>query len=149
MKDIGEEICLLNSDTQLEEEVKRISISMPEEMEILSIFTDVFDGIFRYLSQVLWQEINFPEQSFWKLVADCIHNYANDQRDNLYVMEKMRKHDVFAAEFAHSCLNRLQLGNNQQMVDLSDPGSSLKFSGTLINPIAEFAEQQMICEADV
>jgi len=64
-------------------------------------------------------------------------------------MAKMQKHDVFAAEFAHSCLNRLQLGNNQQMVDLSDPGSSLKFAGTLTNPIAEFAEQKLACEADI
>lgn len=142
MKDIGEEICLLNSDTQLPDDVKRISIRMPEEMETLSVFTDVFDGIFRYLSQILWQECEFSEQDFWRLVANCIQHYMADQQNNSRVTKKLAEHSLFIDEFAHSCLNRLQLGNNKQMVDLSDPGSSLKFAGTLVNPIACFAAQK-------
>ena len=149
MKDIGEEICLLNSKTKLPEPVARISIAMPEDMEILSIFTDVFDGIFRYISEILWKESGFSEDIFWQLVANCITNYKKEQSDNHKVIAKMEKQDLFAKEFAHSCLNRLQLNNNQQMVDLSDPGSSLKFSGTLINPIAQYAPADNVKENNV
>lgn len=138
MKDIGEEICLLNTDIELPEGVQRISIAMPEEIETLSIFTDVFDGFFRYLSELLLQQCNLAEDDFWQLVANCIHNYQNQHSNNPTLVEKFKSRDLFESEFAHSCLNRLQLNNNQQMVDLSDPGNSLKFSGTLINPIAKF-----------
>jgi siderophore synthetase component len=138
MKDIGEEICLLNTGIELPEDVQRISIKMPEEIETLSIFTDVFDGFFRYLSEILLQQCNFSEDEFWQLVANCIHGYQNQHRNNPELVNKFKQRDIFQSEFAHSCLNRLQLNNNQQMVDLSDPGNSLKFSGTLINPIAKF-----------
>lgn len=138
MKDIGEEICLLNTNINLPEDVQRISISMPEDIETLSIFTDVFDGFFRYLSEILLQQCDFSEDSFWQLVADCIYNYQDQHSNNPELVKKFERRNIFQSEFAHSCLNRLQLNNNQQMVDLSDPGNSLKFSGTLVNPIAKF-----------
>ncbi len=138
MKDIGEEICLLNTDIALPEDVQRISIKMPEEIETLSIFTDVFDGFFRYLSELLLQQCDFSEEHFWQLVATCIEGYQNKNANNPELVKKFKQRDLFDSEFAHSCLNRLQLNNNQQMVDLSDPGNSLKFAGTLINPIAKF-----------
>jgi hypothetical protein len=43
---------------------------------------------------------------------------------------------MFAPEFTLSCLNRLQLRNNEQMVDLADPAGALQLIGTLPNPIA-------------
>ena len=135
MKDIGEEICLLNSEQALPENVQRISIKMPEEIEVLSIFTDVFDCFFRYLSDILYSHCDFKEDSFWKLVAECIHQYQNNHP---HLQARFDKHDLFADEFMHSCLNRLQLGNNQQMIDLGDPSNNLKFAGTLPNPIASY-----------
>ena len=50
--------------------------------------------------------------------------------------EAAARYDVFRAEFRHSCLNRLQLRNTLQMVDLTDQAESLVFAGTLKNPIA-------------
>ena len=50
-----------------------------------------------------------------------------------------RQYDLFADEFALSCLNRLQLRNNQQMVDLQDPAGALQLVGTLRNPLAPYA----------
>ena len=38
---------------------------------------------------------------------------------------------MFAPEFALSCLNRLQLRDNRQMVDLADPSGALQLVGTL------------------
>ncbi|EPJ42757.1 hypothetical protein STAFG_0187 [Streptomyces afghaniensis 772] len=52
--------------------------------------------------------------------------------------DKFKQYDMLSPEFALSCLNRLQLRNNEQMVDLSDPSGALQLVGTLKNPIAEF-----------
>jgi len=135
MKDIGEEIAILNSDIELPSEVQRISVNVPEKLEVLSIFTDVFDGIFRYVSAILVEHTDFEETKFWALVAECIHTY---QQCHPQLQPLFDKHDLFADEFTLSCLNRLQLGNNQQMIDLADPAKNLKFAGTLVNPIAQF-----------
>jgi hypothetical protein len=48
------------------------------------------------------------------------------------------RYDIFADEFALSCLNRLQLRNNKQMVDIADPSAALQLVGTLRNPIAAY-----------
>ncbi len=45
-------------------------------------------------------------------------------------------YDLFRPEFRHSCLNRLQLRNTLEMVDLADQAESLIYAGTLENPIA-------------
>ena len=44
--------------------------------------------------------------------------------------------DLRAATFAHSCLNRLQLRNTLQMVDLANQSASLLYAGELANPPA-------------
>ena len=43
--------------------------------------------------------------------------------------------DLLRPTFEHSCLNRLQLRNTLQMVDLSDPEGSLIRVGDLDNPL--------------
>jgi siderophore synthetase component len=50
--------------------------------------------------------------------------------------DKFQGYDVFAPLFQRSCLNRLQLRNNRQLIDLTDPAKNLQFVGTLTNPIA-------------
>ncbi|WP_394834180.1 GNAT family N-acetyltransferase [Pendulispora rubella] len=134
MKDVAEEVAVMNKDAVLPEKVKRLAVSVPEELKVLSIFTDVFDCIFRYVGHVL-VEHGIPEERFWKLVAECVHDYHRARPD---LTEKFERYDLFAPEFTRSCLNRLQLGNNQQMIDLADPAKNLKFAGTLKNPIAAF-----------
>lgn len=52
---------------------------------------------------------------------------------------KFERYDMFAGEFPLSCLNRLRLRGNRQMVDLAGPSAALQFAGTLVNPIARFA----------
>ncbi len=137
MKDIGEEVALLNRDIALPEQVERIKISMPKEMELLSIFTDVFDCIFRYMVAILHREQRLRESAFWQIVSERVLAY---QAAHPELAERFAEYDFFTEEFGHSCLNRLQLGNNKQMVDLTDPASSLKFAGTLKNPVAPFKE---------
>ncbi|QIP86380.1 IucA/IucC family siderophore biosynthesis protein [Streptomyces sp. Tu 2975] len=135
-KDIAEEIAVMDPDAVLPPSVDRIRVEVPEETKILSIFTDVFDCFFRFLGATLAEEGVLSEDDFWRTVAECVRAY---QRSVPELADKFAQYDMFADEFALSCLNRLQLRNNRQMVDLADPSAALQFVGTLTNPIARFA----------
>lgn len=140
MKDIAEEAAIMNTDILLSEEVRRLQVEVPEELKVLSIFTDLFDCIFRFMAAILDEQGGFPESRFWQLVAECVHDY---QGAHPQLADKFHRHDLFAPEFTRSCLNRLQLANNQQMIDLADPAGNLQFHGTLINPIACHARKEI------
>lgn len=135
MKDIGEEIAVMNPEAVLPENVQRLAVDVPEELKLLSIFTDVFDCIFRFISAILHQSGTLPESQFWQLVAQCVKDY---QQAHPQLASKFARYDMFAPTFTRSCLNRLQLANNQQMINLSDPAENLKFAGTLENPVARW-----------
>lgn len=133
MKDIAEEIAVMNPDAELPDAVARVKVPVPEDVKTLSIFTDLFDLIFRYVSVILATERDYPEDRFWQQVADCIHRY---QAEHPEYAERFARYDLFAPDFIRSCLNRLQLRNNQQMLDLADPTGNLQFVGRLDNPVA-------------
>ncbi|MET9439941.1 IucA/IucC family siderophore biosynthesis protein [Streptomyces sp. NPDC006610] len=132
-KDIAEEIVVMDPDAALPPEVRRIRAEVPDDMKLLSIFTDVFDCFFRFLAANLATEGVLTEDAFWKTVAEVTREY---QRSVPELAEKFERYDMFAPEFALSCLNRLQLRNNRQMVDLADPSAALQLVGNLTNPIA-------------
>ncbi|MES1926234.1 IucA/IucC family protein [Salinisphaera sp. T31B1] len=133
MKDIAEEIAVMNPAADLPPEVARIAVEVPEELKILSLFTDLFDLIFRYLAAILAIERDYPQNAFWQRVADCVHAY---QAAHPQYADRFARYDLFAEDFARSCVNRLQLRDNRQMIDLSDPAGHLQLAGRLINPIA-------------
>lgn len=129
MKDIGEEVAVLG-DRPLPDGVARIRQVVAPDEQALAVFTDVFDGVFRHLAAILDTDGVLPESSFWSLVRECVDEHAADH-PGLETSVDLR-----AARFAHSCLNRLQLRNTLQMVDLTDQSASLIYAGTLANPIA-------------
>ncbi|KND60543.1 Siderophore [Alcaligin] biosynthesis complex, long chain Siderophore synthetase component, ligase [Candidatus Burkholderia verschuerenii] len=133
MKDIAEESAILNKDAKLPENVKRLAVDVPEHVKLLAIFIDVFDGFFRYVNQILVEHGCCTEDDFWNAVARCVARY---QDAHPQLAQKFAEYDMFAPEFLHSCLNRLQLGNNLQMVNLADPAANLKMAGNLRNPLA-------------
>ncbi|WP_073952880.1 IucA/IucC family protein [Streptomyces kebangsaanensis] len=134
-KDIAEEIAVLDPDAALPPEVRRIRVEVPEDKKLLSILTDVLDCFFRFLAAQLATEGILREDDFWRTVAEVVREY---QRSVPELAERFRRYDMFAPEFALSCLNRLQLRDNQQMVDLADPSGALQLAGNLRNPLAEF-----------
>ncbi|MFH9298802.1 IucA/IucC family protein [Streptomyces sp. NPDC017520] len=134
-KDIAEEIAVMDPDAVLPPQVERIRVEVPEDMKALSVLTDVFDCFFRFLGAGLDTEGVLDEDTFWRTVAACVRDY---QASVPYLADKFQRYDLFAAEFALSCLNRLQLRDNQQMVDLNDPAGALQLVGILKNPIAGF-----------
>jgi siderophore synthetase component len=134
-KDIAEEIVVMDPDAVLPPEVARIRVEVPEDQKLLSVFTDVFDCFFRFLAANLAAEGVLEEDGFWRTVAEVTRAY---QEATPELADKFRQYDMFASEFTLSCLNRLQLRNNKQMVDLADPSAALQLVGTLRNPIAGF-----------
>ncbi|MGW2523168.1 IucA/IucC family protein [Streptomyces sp. NPDC001617] len=134
-KDIAEEIAVLDPDAVLPPTVERLRVEVPEEKKLLSLFTDVFDCFFRFLAANLAGEGILEEDDFWRTVAEVTREY---QASTPELAEKFRQYDMFAPEFALSCLNRLQLRDNRQMVDLADPSGALQLIGTLTNPVAGF-----------
>ncbi|MFI1211895.1 IucA/IucC family protein [Streptomyces sp. NPDC020802] len=132
-KDIAEEIAVMDPDAVLPPTVERLRVDVPEDKKLLSLFTDVFDCFFRFLAANLANEGVLEEADFWRTVADCVRDY---QAATPELADKFAQYDMFAPEFALSCLNRLQLRDNEQMVDLADPAGALQLVGSLKNPIA-------------
>ncbi|MDG4810423.1 IucA/IucC family siderophore biosynthesis protein [Micromonospora sp. WMMD1120] len=135
-KDIAEEIAVMSADVELPEAVERIRVEVPDDTKLLTIFTDVVDCFLRHLNAVLVEAGVIGADDLWRMAAACAADYFDRVP---HLAERVRHYDLFAPEFTLSCLNRLQLRNNQQMVDLADPSAALQFVGTLTNPLAAHA----------
>ncbi|MBC9794518.1 IucA/IucC family protein [Sinomicrobium weinanense] len=135
LKDVGEEVAAVNWKDTLPEAVKRVAIQVPEELKVLSIFTQIFDCFFRFLGQILVEHCNYKEEGFWELVAGCVREYQQrfPERE-----EKYDACDLFAPEMVKTCLNRLQIRDNQKMMDNADPFKKQQFAGAMKNPLAAF-----------
>ncbi|MFJ8866955.1 IucA/IucC family protein [Streptomyces sp. NPDC102473] len=134
-KDIAEEIAVMAPDAVLPPQVERIRADVPEDMKLLSVLTDVFDCFFRFLGAGLATEGALDEETFWRTVAECVRGYQDAVP---HLADKFARYDMFTEDFALSCLNRLQLRDNRQMVDLEDPAGALQLTGRLRNPIAAY-----------
>jgi siderophore synthetase component/RimJ/RimL family protein N-acetyltransferase len=132
VKDIGEEMAVL-STRPLPAELERTRAVVGGEDKALSIFTDVFDGVLRHLAGILDADGVLPARRFWELVAEQLDEYEADHPDLAGGLAG--DVDLRAGSFAHSCLNRLQLRNTLQMVDLGDQASSLLYAGRMDNPV--------------
>ncbi|MDQ0661843.1 siderophore synthetase component [Arthrobacter ulcerisalmonis] len=137
MKDIAEEIVVMGDRLDLPADVSRIRTAIPDGEKVLAIFTDIFDCIFRFLAALLQEDGRLCQQDFWRTAAAAIQDY---QRQHPELADQFARHDLFAPGFALSCLNRLQLRNNQNMLDLADPSGGLQMAGRLANPLAPFAD---------
>ena len=130
LKDLGEEIAVLSDRVQLPEHIRRVRTGGDP---VLSVFTDVFDSFFRFLAPLLDAEGLLAQEEFWALVAERLLRY---RRQNPAQAQHFDALGLFTEAFPLSCLNRLQLRNNQQMLDLSDQSSGLLYAGELQNPLS-------------
>ncbi|MFB2801357.1 IucA/IucC family protein [Shewanella seohaensis] len=137
MKDIGEEVAVLNGSEPLPQEVQRLAVELEEEMKLNYILLDIFDCIFRYLAPILDKQTEVSEAQFWELVADNVRDY---QAQHPQLADKFAQYDLFKGSFVRTCLNRIQLNNNQQMIDLADREKNLRFAGGIDNPLAAFRQ---------
>jgi siderophore synthetase component len=136
MKDIAEEIVVMGDRLDLPEEVSRIKADIPDGEKVLAVFTDIFDCIFRFLAALLAEDGKASQEEFWRTAAASIRDYQGQHPE---LSDQFARHYLFAEDFELSCLNRLQLRNNQQMLDLADPSGGLQMAGRLANPLARFA----------
>lgn len=137
MKDIGEEVAVLNGSEPLPQEVQRLAVALEEEMKLNYILLDIFDCIFRYLAPIMDKHTEVSEAQFWALVADNVRDY---QAQHPQLADKFAQYDLFKDSFVRTCLNRIQLNNNQQMIDLADREKNLRFAGEIVNPLAAFRQ---------
>ncbi len=149
MKDIGEEIAVMG-DQPLPPDVERVRIKVSDDVKALALHTDVFDGFLRYLAAILDTDGVLPAEEFWSEVARCLRHHTEEHPE---LAEAVAAYDLFRDEFDHSCLNRLQLRNTLQMVDLTDQAESLMYAGTLAEPdrrlpltgVSTTAERVVLC----
>ncbi len=131
MKDIGEEAAVLgrHDDRPVPADIDRIVHPVSDDEAALAVFTDVFDGVLRFVAAILDDDGVLPEGRFWEVVGECIDAHAAAHPD------RRRPLDLRVPTFEHSCLNRLQLRNTLSMVDLTDQSASLIRAGAMANPI--------------
>lgn len=131
MKDIGEEAAVLgrHGDRPVPADIDRIVHPVSDDEAALAVFTDVFDGVLRFVAAILDDDGVLPEGRFWEVVGECIDAHAAAHPD------RRRPLDLRVPTFEHSCLNRLQLRNTLSMVDLADQSASLIRAGAMPNPI--------------
>jgi len=128
MKDIGEEAAIIG-ERELPEEISRMRHVIDDAEAAQLIFTDVFGGVLRHLVGILHADGVLGQEDFWRIVREVIDAYRAEG------LPRRRALDLDVPEFRHSCLNRLQLRNTLEMVDLQDASGSLIYTGTLENPI--------------
>jgi len=137
MKDIGEEVAVMASPGRpslpLPPEVERIRADVPPDVQALAIHTDVMDGVLRYVSAILAEDGVLAAEAFWRIAREVVEEHLADHPE---LAEGAAKHDLFRPEFRHSCLNRLQLRNTLEMVNIADQADSLMFAGSMPNPLA-------------
>ncbi|MCA5892707.1 GNAT family N-acetyltransferase [Isoptericola sp. NEAU-Y5] len=133
MKDVGEEVSVLSGGAGLPPQVARIGTTVDDDEQALAVFTDVFDGVLRHLAGILAVDGVLAEDRFWATVRATLDRHR-DEHPGVGAGVDLR-----APRFAHSCLNRLQLRNTLQMVDLADQSASLLYAGSMANPVADGA----------
>lgn len=139
MKDVGEEVALLVGDGPeahpehtLPEPVRRVRATVPEGQQSLAVLTDVVDGFLRFLAAILADDGALDGDTFWSVAAACLRDLRADHPG---LAAQHERYDLLAPDVEHSCLNRLQLRNTLEMVDLGDQATSLQLVGRLANPL--------------
>jgi len=133
MKDIGEEVAIFDTEVPLPAAVERVRVEVEPSMQALSILTDVVDCFLRFLAAVLDEAGTIDAEDFWAVARDVLRDYEDAHPE---LAARLAALDLRAPDFDLSCLNRLQLRNNQQMVDLTDPVGALAFAGRIANPLS-------------
>ena len=138
-KDIGEEVAVVRDlpGRPLPPRLGRIRHIVDAETAALSIHTDVMDGVLRHLSAILDEAGMLDAGQFWMLTRNRLLSLK--ERECSDEMHRPTWDALFAPTFRHSCLNRLQLRDTRQMVDLTDQAGSLQFAGCLDNPVSDGA----------
>lgn len=133
IKDFVEEIVLTqDGKAEAPEEARNILRDIDDEYASLFILSGVFDGVFRYLSNIFHSYVGLDEKIFWRNVAEVIDGYQNEHPE---LKSRYENFDLFVPEFIRVCINRVRLLTYGYSEEASIPVPEV--CGTLVNPAAE------------
>ena len=133
IKDFVEEIVLTqDGKKEAPKEAQHILRDIDDEYATLFILSGVFDGVFRYLSNVFHSYVGLDEKVFWKNVAEVIDGY---QKQHPELKDRYEQFDLFVPEFIRVCINRVRLLTYGYSEEASIPVPEI--CGVLTNPAAE------------
>jgi siderophore synthetase component len=138
LKDFVEEVQLApEAYDAINKEIQNVLYKIPEADVPLFIFTDIFDGFFRYLSSLLHMHLGYDEMHFWKQIARIILDYQS-QFPELHA--RYKKYDLFAPHFRRFCLNRFRLVTSGYTENAHSPAEP-PFAGVIENPISRYKKK--------
>jgi siderophore synthetase component len=137
LKDLVEEVQVSRRHWhELPAELRGLLYDLDEQLIPLFILTDVFDGFFRYLSDVLATHCGLPEARFWRLVAGVVQDYQDEHPE---LAARFERYDLFCDEFPRYTLNKYRLVyHGYAEVALNVHDLSPRFAGTLRNPLSAY-----------
>ncbi|QAS54432.1 IucA/IucC family protein [Halobacillus litoralis] len=119
----------------LTDELKSVLRTEPPEGLTQFIFTGLFICHLRYLSHILENHQLLSEETFWRLLAESIHDY----QDRFPQLEKrFELFDFFKPEMTKLCLNRNRMVD-YGYADGDDRPHASEF-GTVTNALAQYKE---------
>lgn len=134
MKDIGEEVTLMDTTVELPENAKRIQVDVPAAFRTKPLFTQLFDGIFRFIAAILSEEEVLTQQQFWQLVGACIREYEQQHPE---LSDKFTQYSLFTDVISPDALNKMQILNNRKLRDRANP-FDVPSIGEVRNPLAAY-----------
>ena len=135
VKDIGEEVVLLNSNLSVPAELTGLHTKTAINNQLNYILLDIFDSVLRFMIVLLVEETELTQDQCWQLVAQEIKAY---QARFPELAEKYQQLDLFTQSIELAALNRVQLNNNLNMIDLDDREQNLVFTTPIVNPIYRY-----------
>ncbi|WP_051313698.1 IucA/IucC family protein [Sporocytophaga myxococcoides] len=131
IKDFVEEIVLTEEGKQnVPDNIRPILRDIEDQYATLFILSGVFDGVFRYISNILHTYVGYSEDKFWNQVKDVVIQYQQRHPD---LSASYEKFDLFVPEFIRVCINRVRLltYGYAENTDIPVP----EVCGTIENPI--------------
>ncbi len=131
IKDFVEEIVLTEEGKQnVPDSIRPILRDIEDQYATLFILSGVFDGVFRYISNILHTYAEYSEDKFWNQVKDVVIQY---QQKHPELTSSYEKFNLFVPEFIRVCINRVRLltYGYAENTDIPVP----EVCGTIDNPI--------------
>ncbi|WP_332899109.1 IucA/IucC family protein [Haladaptatus sp. CMSO5] len=121
----------------LPEEVKAILRSEPPEGLTQFIFTGLFVCVLRYLSNVLTEQHDYPEQRFWMQVRETVLDY---QAQFPELQNRFELFDLLRPTLTKLCLNRNRILQDGYADDGGRPHAAEH--GEVVNPLWEVVQER-------
>ena len=135
IKDLVEEVQVSRRvRAGLSDELRGLVYDLDDQLVPLHLLTDVFDGFFRYLGDVVATYGGVAESTFWRLVADTVRRY---QAAHPELADAFARIDLFCPEFPCYPLNKYRMvyhGYAEAADNVHDLAP--RFAGMLRNPLA-------------